>query len=185
MYWIWVFYLNFSGITSPNTAKFVESFYQMTTISSKNLDLIDKAILRALQRDGSLSQRDLAEKVGLSQNSCWRRLTQLRKQGIIKGQTIRLDMQAIGLDLTVFAMVRTRNHSAEWLDKFRKSVLAIDNVIDFFRIAGDYDYMLKIVARDMNDFDRVYQKLIGQTELEAVTSYIAMEAIADNRDVPA
>lgn len=149
------------------------------------LDHIDKSILRALQQDASLSQRELADKVGLSQNSCWRRLTRLREEGVITGQTVRLDMQAVGLDLTVFAMVRTRHHSAEWLEQFRKSVLSIDNVIDFFRIAGDYDYMIKIVARDMNDFDRVYQRLIKENELEAVTSYIAMETIADSRNVPA
>lgn len=154
-------------------------------MTTKALDHIDKSILRALQQDASLSQRELADKVGLSQNSCWRRLTRLREEGVIKGQTVRLDMQAVGLDLTVFAMVRTRHHSAEWLAQFRKSVLAIDNVIDFFRIAGDYDYMIKIVARDMNDFDRVYQRLIKENELEAVTSYIAMEAIADSRNVPA
>jgi Lrp/AsnC family transcriptional regulator len=154
-------------------------------MTTKNLDNLDKAILRALQQDSSLSQRELAEKVGLSQNSCWRRLTRLREQKIIKGQTVRLDMTAVGLSLTVFVMVRTRHHSAEWLKTFRKSVLAIDNVIDFYRIAGDYDYMIKIVARDMNDFDQIYQRIISQTELETVTSYIAMEAIADGRDVPA
>jgi Lrp/AsnC family transcriptional regulator len=156
--------------------------YQMTT---QSLDNLDKSILRALQQDASLSQRELAEKVGLSQNSCWRRLTRLREQKIITGQTVRLDMTAVGLSLTVFAMVRTRHHSSEWLKTFRKSVLAIDNVIDFFRITGDYDYMIKIVARDMNDFDQIYQRIISQTELETVTSYIAMEAIADGRDVPA
>lgn len=154
-------------------------------MTTKNLDDLDKAILRALQQDSSLSQRELAEKVGLSQNSCWRRLTRLREQKIIKGQTVRLDMTAVGLSLTVFVMVRTRHHSAEWLKTFRKSVLAIDNVIDFYRIAGDYDYMIKIVARDMNDFDQIYQRIISQTELETVTSYIAMEAIADGRNVPA
>jgi Lrp/AsnC family transcriptional regulator len=154
-------------------------------MTTKMLDHIDKSILRALQQDASLSQRELADKVGLSQNSCWRRLTRLREEGVITGQTVRLDMQAVGLDLTVFAMVRTRHHSAEWLEQFRKSVLSIDNVIDFFRIAGDYDYMIKIVARDMNDFDRVYQRLIKENELEAVTSYIAMETIADSRNVPA
>ena len=154
-------------------------------MTTKNLDNLDKAILRALQQDSSLSQRELAEKVGLSQNSCWRRLTRLREQKIIKGQTVRLDMIAVGLSLTVFVMVRTRHHSAEWLKTFRKSVLAIDNVIDFYRIAGDYDYMIKIVARDMNDFDQIYQRIISQTELETVTSYIAMEAIADGRNVPA
>lgn len=154
-------------------------------MTTKNLDNLDKAILRALQQDSSLSQRELAEKVGLSQNSCWRRLTRLREQKIIKGQTVRLDMTAVGLSLTVFVMVRTRHHSAEWLKTFRKSVLAIDSVIDFYRIAGDYDYMIKIVARDMNDFDQIYQRIISQTELETVTSYIAMEAIADGRNVPA
>jgi Lrp/AsnC family transcriptional regulator len=154
-------------------------------MTTKPLDTLDRSILRALQKDASLSQRDLAEKVGLSQNSCWRRLTRLRENGIIKGQTVRLDMQAIGMDLTVFAMVRTRHHSAEWLKQFRKSVLAMENVIDFFRIAGDHDYMIKIVARDMADFDRIYQNLISKTDLETVTSYIAMEAIADGRDVPA
>lgn len=149
------------------------------------LDNLDKSILRALQKDASLSQRELAEQVGLSQNSCWRRLTRLREQKIIQGQTVRLDMQALDLSLTVFAMVRTRHHSAEWLKTFRKTVLAIDNVIDFFRIAGDYDYMIKIVARDMNDFDQIYQRIISRTELETVTSYIAMEAIADGRNLPA
>ena len=73
-------------------------------------------------------------------------------------------MQAIGMDLTVFALVRTRHHSAEWLRAFRKSVLAIENVIDFFRIAGDHDYMIKIVARDMADFDSVYQSLLQQMQ---------------------
>lgn len=148
------------------------------------LDSIDKALLRAMQRDASLSQRDLAEEVGLSQNACWRRLTRLRGSGVIKSQTVRLDMEQLGFALTVFVLVRTRQHSAEWLERFRKSVLSIENVIDFFRVAGDYDYMLKIVARDMNDFDRIYKKLISGTDLETVTSFIAMEAIADSRDVP-
>ncbi len=154
-------------------------------MNDETLDNLDKTILRALQRDASLSQRELAEKVGLSQNSCWRRLTKLRQIGVITGQTIRLDPQAVGLGLTVFVMLRTRHHSADWLDAFRRSVLAIENVIDFFRIAGDYDYMLKIVARDMNDFDRIYQRLIRDFELESVTSYITMEALADGRDLPA
>lgn len=154
-------------------------------MTTKTLDNVDKRILRALQKDASLSQRDLAEQVGLSQNSCWRRLKRLQDDGVIRGQTVRLDLKALELDLTVFVMVRTRHHSAEWLDRFRSSVLAIENVIDFFRLAGDYDYMLKIVARDVADFDRIYQKLITRTDLDTVTSYIAMEAIADSRSVPA
>ncbi len=157
----------------------------MTQDTAKNLDRIDVAILRVLQRDASLSQREVADRVGLSQNACWRRMMRLREAGIIEGQTVRLNLQAIGLGLTVFVLVRTRDHSPGWLETFRKTVLGIENVVDFHRIAGDYDYMLKIVARDMNDFDRIYQRLIKGAALETVTSYVAMEAIADRRDLPA
>ena len=90
----------------------------------------------------------------------------------------------LGLGLTVFVMIRTRHDSRDWLQTFRREVTTLANVIDFYRIAGDYDYMLKVMAEDMNDFDRVYQHLISKVELEAVTSYITMEAIAHNRDFP-
>ncbi|MGP9791766.1 Lrp/AsnC family transcriptional regulator [Roseinatronobacter sp. NSM] len=145
---------------------------------------MDREILRALQSDPALSQRALAERVGLSQNACWRRLQAMRDAGIIDGQTLRLDAAKIGLGLTVFVMIRTRHHSGDWLKLFRRTVTAIPNVIDFYRIAGDYDYMLKVVAEDMNDFDRVYQRLIERLDLDAVTSYITMEKIADQRDMP-
>ena len=102
-------------------------------------DNVDRAILRALQRDSSLSQRDLADRVGLSQNACWRRLRILKDSGLIQSYTARLDQQALGLGLTVFVMLRTRHHSREWLEKFRSVVRSIPNVIDFYRIAGDYD----------------------------------------------
>jgi len=148
------------------------------------LDQIDRSLLRALQRDASQSQRELAEVVGLSQNACWRRLKVLQDSGLIRGQTLRLAAPMLGLGLTVFIMVRTRHHGAEWLAIFRREVMNIPHVIDFYRIAGDYDYMLKVMAEDMNDFDRVYQHLISKVELEAVTSYITMEAIAHNRDFP-
>ncbi|QCO55305.1 Lrp/AsnC family transcriptional regulator [Pseudorhodobacter turbinis] len=148
------------------------------------LDQIDRALLRALQRDASQSQRELAEVVGLSQNACWRRLKVLHESGLILGQTLRLDAQRAGLGLTVFVMVRTRHHSGDWLAIFRREVLNIPHVIDFYRIAGDYDYMLKVVAEDMNAFDQIYQRLTARVELETVSSYITMEAIADARDLP-
>lgn len=182
---LWVDYYVKLTIVSQNACNNEVNVDQMTTKKPIQLDSFDKAILRALQRDASLSQRELGEKVGLSQNACWRRLSLLREAGVITGQTIRMDMKVVGLGLTVFVMIRTRQHSADWLDNFRRSVLAIENVIDFFRVAGDYDYMLKVVAQDMNDFDRVYQKIIGEIDLETVTSYISMEAIADGRDLPA
>lgn len=150
----------------------------------KKFDHIDRALLRVLQQDARLSQRDLAERVGLSQNACWRRLKALYESGLIEGHTIRIDPARIGLNLTVFVMIRTRHHCKTWLDTFRSEVTRIPNVIDFYRLAGDYDYMLKVVAEDMNAFDRIYQQLIDKVDLDTVTSYMTMEAIADARDLP-
>ncbi len=147
-------------------------------------DQIDQSILAALQIDSTLSQRELAEKVGLSQNACWRRLQALNASGIITGSTIQLDRQQLGLGLVVFVMLRTRHHSADWLKSFRTHVSTIPEVIDFFRIGGDYDYMLKVVTEDMASYDRVYQRLISKVELDSVTSYFAMEAIEEQRPLP-
>lgn len=147
-------------------------------------DHIDKSILTALQADSNQSQRDLAERVGLSQNACWRRLKALQAAGILQGATARLDRQQLGLGLVVFVMLRTRHHSTDWLKDFRRHVQTIPEVIDFFRIGGDYDYLLKVVTADMQSYDRVYQRLIEGVELDSVTSYFAMEAIAENRALP-
>ena len=147
-------------------------------------DQIDKRMLAALQVDSSISQRELAEKVGLSQNACWRRLQILNTEGIITGSTVQLDRQKLGLGLVVFVMLRTRHHSAGWLKSFRNHVSTLPEVIDFFRIGGDYDYMLKVVTEDMASYDRVYQRLISKIELDSVTSYFAMEAIEEQRPLP-
>ena len=149
-----------------------------------NVDYIDKIILSALQADASLSQRDLAEKVGLSQNACWRRLKALRQAGIIKSTSAILDREQLGLGLVVFVMIRTRHHSADWLKTFRRHVSTLPEVIDFFRIGGDYDYMLKVVTSDMASYDGVYQRLIARVDLDSVTSYFAMEAIEEQRPIP-
>ncbi|WP_068117218.1 Lrp/AsnC family transcriptional regulator [Tropicimonas marinistellae] len=151
---------------------------------AENIDHIDRAILRALQRDSALSQRELAEAVGISQNACWRRLKALRDTEILKGSTARVDRKALGLGLVVFVMLRTRHHSAEWLDTFRRHVQTIPEVVDFFRIGGDYDYLLKVVTESMDSYDAVYQRLISKVELDSVTSYFAMESIVEQRPLP-
>lgn len=147
-------------------------------------DQFNLDILRAMQRDGSLAQRELAERVHLSPNACWHRVQNLKKQGVILGQSVRLDRRKLDLGLVVFVMLRTRHHSAEWLEAFRKHVSTIPEVIDFYRIGGDYDYFLKIVTRDIEGYDAVYQRLIAKVELDSVTSYFAMEAIEEQRPLP-
>ncbi|OSQ43786.1 Lrp/AsnC family transcriptional regulator [Marivita geojedonensis] len=148
------------------------------------LDQIDYHILEELQRDSAQSQRALSDRVGLSQNACWRRLKALEASGVIRNRTVVLDRTQLGVGLIVFVMVKTRHHSADWLKQFRNHVSSIPDVIDFFRIGGEYDYLLKIATRDMASYDRVYKRLIEGIELETVTSYFAMEAIEEQRPLP-
>ncbi|PHQ71254.1 MAG: transcriptional regulator [Paracoccus sp.] len=148
------------------------------------LDHFDFRILEELQRDAGQPQRALAEKVGLSQNACWRRLKTLEASGAIRNRTVVIDRNSLGGGFVVFSLIKTRHHSADWLRKFRVHVSAIPEVIDFFRIGGEYDYLLKIVVRDMAGYDDVYKRLIADIELETVTSYFAMEAIEEQRPIP-
>lgn len=151
---------------------------------ARRFDQIDFRILEELQRDAAQSQRALADRVGLSQNACWRRLKELERSGAILGRRVIIDRERLGAGFVVFSLIRTRHHSSAWLDRFRKHVSTIPEVIDFFRIGGEYDYLLKIVARDMAGYDSVYKRLIAEIELETVTSYFAMEAIEEQRPIP-
>lgn len=145
------------------------------------VDDFDMKILSAMQSNASLSQRDLADKVGMSQNACWRRLQRLHASGLIRGTHSEIDLKALGLDLTVFVMIRTRHHSKEWIDGFRAHVERLPEVIDFYRIGGDWDYLIKVVTRGMSGYDAFYQKLITNFDLATVTGFFSMEAIINNR----
>ncbi len=153
-------------------------------MTNSKIDHIDLRILAELQRDSTLSQRALADRISLSQNACWRRIQTLTASGVLQGASARVDRSKVGLDLVVFVMLRTRHHSSDWLKKFRRHVLTIPEVVDFHRIGGDYDYQLKVVTENMASYDRVYQRLIEGVELDSVTSYFAMESIAEGRPLP-
>ncbi|NVK29478.1 MAG: Lrp/AsnC family transcriptional regulator [Gammaproteobacteria bacterium] len=148
-----------------------------------SIDQIDKQILRALQKSPMLTQRALADTLNLSQNTCWRRLKALTDAGILEESRFSINREALGLDLVVFVMIKTRHHSDKWLAQFKRNVETIPEVVDFFRIGGDHDYMLKIVTTSMKGYDSVYQRLIRDIELDTVTSYFAMEGIFENRGV--
>jgi Lrp/AsnC family transcriptional regulator len=148
---------------------------------SKNLDRIDRRILGVLQHDGTLTQREVADRVGLSQNACWRRLKHLEDSGVLKGSRAVVDARAFGLDLTVFVMIKTRNHSMDWSERFRRHIEAIPQVVELHRIGGDWDYLLKIVTGGMAGYDRVYRRIITGFELDTVTGYFSMEPIFTDR----
>ena len=148
-----------------------------------NLDSFDRKIVHCLQRDAGLSQRELAERVGLSQNACWRRLQRLRAEGVLGEAQARVDLEALGLDLTVFVMVRTRHHAIDWANSFRAHVERLPEVTGFYRIGGDWDYLLKVVTAGMKGYDAFYKKLTTDFDLATVTGFFAMEAIIDDRPV--
>ncbi|MGL3109083.1 Lrp/AsnC family transcriptional regulator [Bradyrhizobium sp. BR 1432] len=147
------------------------------------LDKIDLKILSRLQNDGTLSQRDLADRVGLSLNACWRRLQRLNSAGIILGTSSQIDLAALGIDLTIFVMIRTRHHTKEWTDRFRKYVERQPEVIDFHRIGGDWDYMIKVAANGISGYDNFYQRLITSFDFDRITGLFSMEAIVNNRAI--
>ena len=148
------------------------------------IDLIDREILRELQKDSSQAISEIADRIGLSMNACWRRIKQLQKQGIIRKQVTLLDHKAVGLGLTVFVQVRTNQHNEEWFDQFAKSIRQIEEVIEFHRVSGDYDYLLKIIVSEIADYDRVYKRIIKSTPLQDVTSYSSMEKIKETTEIP-
>lgn len=145
------------------------------------MDDIDRKLLHALQRDGSLSQRELAERIGLSQNACWRRLQKLREAGILGGNSARINAKAAGLGLTVFVMIRSRTHNRDWAQRLKSQVEAIPEVVEMHRIGGDWDYLLKVVTTGMEGYDRVYQQLIARLDLESVTGLFSMETLLEGR----
>ena len=142
-----------------------------------DLDSIDRKILTVMQKDGALSQRDVAAAVGLSQNACWRRTKRLTELGVIEGVHARLNADLVGLDLTVFMMIRTRQHSEGWMREFRKHLAGIPEIVDVHRIGGDWDYLIKVVTTSMSGYDRVYKKLTAKVDLETVTGLFSMETI--------
>lgn len=146
-----------------------------------SFDQIDLAIIETLEHDGSLSQRDLAERVGLSQNACWRRLKRLEADGLIGDARRQANHAELGLDLTVFVMIKTRHHARAWSDAFRNHVESLPEVVEFYRIGGSWDYMIKAVTAGMAGYDRFYQALIADFDIETVSGIFTMEAIVENR----
>lgn len=149
------------------------------------LDRVDRQILRLLQSDSSLSLNDLAEAVNLTTTPCWKRLKKLEDSGVIKKRVMLLDPDVVGLSFTAFVMIQTSNHSHEWYRRFVDTVTEYDEVMEFYRMAGEYDYMLKVLVKDMRCFDEFYKKLVNSVEgLSKVTSTFAMESLKYTTELP-
>ncbi|MCX7295626.1 MAG: Lrp/AsnC family transcriptional regulator [Hyphomicrobiales bacterium] len=148
------------------------------------MDAIDRKILAVVQQDASLSVADIGQKVGLSSTPCWKRLQRLEADGVIMRRVALIDPEKVGLGITVFVSVETGDHSQEWLAKFAEVVNAMPEVMEFYRMAGDVDYVLRVVVHDMQSYDTFYKKLIATVPLKNVTSRFAMERIKSTTALP-
>ena len=148
------------------------------------LDQIDRKILSLLQSSPEYTSALIAEKVGLTATPCWRRIQRLESEGYIKKRVVILDPIKLDLNLTVFVHVKAEQHDSDWLEKFAHHTSAFEEVIEFYRLSGEYDYMLKVVVKDMQGFDHFYKRFIAGIKLGDVTSSFAMEEIKNTTSLP-
>ena len=148
------------------------------------MDKVDKSILALLQVDATASLQEISEKVSLSPTPCWRRIQRLERDGYIRGRVALLDPDKLNVGVTVFVSVRTSEHNARWFQRFTAVVAAIPQIVEFYRMSGDVDYLLRVVVPDIKGYDAVYQRLIREIELSDVSSSFAMEQIKFTTALP-
>jgi len=148
------------------------------------MDAIDRKILAVVQQDASLSVAEIGQRVGLSSTPCWKRLQRLEAEGVILRRVALIEPEKIGLGVTVYVSIETGDHSNEWLKRFAEVVSAMPEVMEFYRMAGDVDYMLRVVVTDIAGYDVFYKKLIAAIPLKNVTSRFAMERIKSTTALP-
>ena len=150
----------------------------------RRLDAIDRKILTVLQDDASLSVAEIGDRVAMPSTPCWKRIQRMEAEGIILRRVALVNQNKIGLGITVFVSVESGDHSDAWLKKFADAVSAMPEVMEFYRMAGDVDYMLRVVVADMQSYDIFYKKLISAVALKNVTSRFAMEKIKSVTALP-
>ena len=149
-----------------------------------NLDGIDLRLIAILQNNASIAVEEIAKQVGLTKTPCWRRLQKLEKSGIIRKRVALLNAQMLDLNVSVFVQVKTSKHSRIWLEQFSVIVSAFPEVVDFYRMSGEYDYLLRVIVKDIAAYDAFYKRFIEATDLTNVTSSFAMEEIKCSTELP-
>ncbi|MET3713864.1 Lrp/AsnC family transcriptional regulator [Pseudomonas sp. PvP001] len=148
------------------------------------MDKFDMAILDILQADCTRPLADIAEQIGLGGTACWRRIQKLEQQGVITQRVALLDARELNVAVTVFAELRTQRHNAQWLEDFHRVIEALPEVMECYRMAGDTDYMLRIVVPDIAGYDAVYKRLIQVEGISDISSTFAMERIKSTTVLP-
>ncbi len=140
-----------------------------------DLDLIDRKIVAELMRDATLPIAQIAEKVGLSQTPCWKRIQKLESSGVLTARVALADPGKLGFGLTVFVGIEAPDHSPDWRTAFSKVIEAMPEIMEVYRMAGEMDYLLRVAVADVMAFDRLYKKLTDAVPIKNLTSHFAME----------
>lgn len=148
------------------------------------MDDLDITLLQILQEDATLKVAEIAQQVGLSPTPCWRRIQKLEEEGVIRKRVALLDPVKLHVGVTVFIAIRTNQHNAAWVEKFSAVVMDIPEIVEFYRMSGDVDYLLRAVVPDIAGYDAVYKRLIERIELTDVSSSFAMEQIKFTTALP-
>ncbi len=148
------------------------------------LDRIDKLILLHLQRDASLSLQQLSELVHLSPTPCWRRVQRLEQDGYIQARVALLAPDKLNVGVTVFVAIRTAQHNDQWMKKLCSIVEDIPEIVEFYRMSGDTDYLMRVVVPDVSGYDRIYKRLVSSLDFAGVSSSFAMEQIKYTTALP-
>ncbi|HFC04797.1 MAG TPA: Lrp/AsnC family transcriptional regulator [Rhizobiales bacterium] len=148
------------------------------------MDAIDRRILSHLQNDSSIPLSELAKKVHLSKTPCWRRIQKMEKSGVICRRVALVDPAKVGQGLAVFVYIRANKHNAQWLAEFARTVSGFPEVIEFYRLSGEWDYFIRVAVSDISAYDRFYKNLVENAGLENVTSSFGMEEIKYTTAIP-
>ncbi len=148
------------------------------------MDATDKKILDCLQSDATLSIAEISERIGLSQTPCWRRIQNLESTGVVRKRVALLDRSKLNVGVTVFVSLKTNQHNQAWLQNFATIVDEFPEVMEFYRMSGGVDYLLKIVVPDIAAYDAVYKRIIEKVDLFDVSSAFAMEEIKFETQLP-
>jgi Lrp/AsnC family transcriptional regulator len=148
------------------------------------MDETDRRILACLQEDATMPVAEIARRVGLSSTPCWRRIQKLEEAKVVRKRVALLDSKALNVGVTVFVFVRTNRHSLDWLERFARVVDEMPEVMEFYRMSGDVDYLLRVVVPDIEAYDRFYRRLIARIEISDVSSSFAMEQIKSTTALP-
>jgi Lrp/AsnC family transcriptional regulator len=150
-----------------------------------HLDEFDRKILDRLQSDATIAVADLAEQVGLSQSTCWRRINLLEQAGVIRARVALLDAKALGIEVTVFANIKLSAHGRRSLTEFEEAISQYPDVVECYTMSGEMDFLLRIVARDIESYERfLRQTLLQMPSVQEVHSHIALSQVKHTTVLP-